>query len=64
MMHDNSTLIVGLRGVGTSEGVIEEISKDPTRIRSVDGIDASQVLSIYCDGIRNIFILFTAASGE
>lgn len=59
-----STLIVGLREIGTSESTIDEITDDPTAIRNVVGIDAAQVIRIYCNGIRNIFILFTAASGE
>lgn len=59
-----NTLITGLHSLGSSESEINEITQDPTAIRTVEGIDTGKVLGIYCDGIRNIFILFTAASGE
>ncbi|TIB38178.1 hypothetical protein E3P86_01782 [Wallemia ichthyophaga] len=58
-----NTLITGLHSLGSSESEINEITQDPTAIRTVEGIDTGKVLGIYCDGIRNIFILFTAASG-
>ncbi|TIB74014.1 hypothetical protein E3Q22_00888 [Wallemia mellicola] len=58
-----NTLIKGLRSRSLDETKIDEITTDPTSIGMIEGINTSEVLQTYCNGIRNVFILFTACSG-